>query len=63
VAKIRDEIVNAASGKFENQSGAATLSKAQTVAAGVLSRTGKGAAAAAARNSRVFDSQLLPRRK
>jgi hypothetical protein len=60
MAKIRDEIANRASNTFTNQdTKAATLSKAAAVAQGVLSRAGKGAAAAAARNSRVFDSQLI----
>jgi len=64
VAKIRDEVVNKASGVFENQNTkAATLPKAAAVAAGVLGRGSASAAAAAARNSRVFDSQLLGRRK
>jgi hypothetical protein len=63
---IQDKVANKASGTFENQdTRAATLSKTTTVAQGVLSRSGKGAtaAAAAARNGRVFNDQLIGRRK
>jgi hypothetical protein len=64
MAKIQDKVSNNASNVFENQNTkAATLSKAAAVAAGVLGRGSASAAAAAARNGRVFDSQLIGQRK
>jgi hypothetical protein len=58
VGKIRDEISNKASGTFLNQdSRAATLSKAAAVAQGVLGRGSSKRAAETARNGRVFNDQ------
>jgi hypothetical protein len=63
---VKDQITSQGGKTFQNQSNSGgSLSKAQTVAQGVLSRSGKGAAAAAAaaRATRVFQDQLVGRRK
>jgi hypothetical protein len=57
---IRDQVASKGSGTFENQSNAGgTLSKAATVALGVLKKGSASQAAAAARNGRVFNDQLV----